>query len=86
MHTLELLEEALAVASRLGIKVRHDWLGERGGGVCELRGQKWIFLDTAQSPLEHFALVTGCLRAELAVARMEMSTELRRHLEARKSA
>ena len=39
MHTVELLQEAVEAARRLGYEVRQDWLGGDGGGHCIVRGQ-----------------------------------------------
>ena len=35
MHTIEVLEQAIAQAKRLGFGVRSEWLGGSGGGDCE---------------------------------------------------
>ena len=48
MHTVELLQEAVDTARRLGYEVRQDWLGGNGGGHCLVRGRKWLLLDVAQ--------------------------------------
>jgi hypothetical protein len=42
-----LLNELLDLAERIGIEVRQDYLGGEGGGICQLRGQKVLFLDMA---------------------------------------
>ena len=44
MHTVELLEEALAVAEQLGFAIRHEWMGGTGG-ACEIAGKLWLFVD-----------------------------------------
>ena len=49
MHTVELREQALAVAEQLGYHIRQEWLGGSGGGQCEFAGRKWIFVDLALS-------------------------------------
>jgi hypothetical protein len=52
MHTIERLNATLAAARAIGYGVRHEWLGGAGGGVCELKGRKWLFVDLAQSAAE----------------------------------
>ena len=64
MHTVELLDVALAAARRLGFCVREDWLGDAGGGTCEFGGQKWIFLDHGLDVAEQLAVVAGALSAD----------------------
>ena len=86
MHTVELLEQALGVARQLGVKVRPEWLNGAGGGGCEIKGQKWIFLDLGQSPLEQLDQVVQALRGEPRLARMDITPELNALLQVRKSA
>ena len=86
MHTVELLEEAIAVAKQAGYQVREEWLGGTGGGGCELRGRKCIFLDLAVGPLDQLDLVLETLRREPSVVPLPMSNHLRSLLGARKSA
>jgi hypothetical protein len=58
------MEAALALAKRLGWRVRHEYMGEVGGGACELGGRKIIFLDLALGPLEQFEQLIGALRSD----------------------
>ena len=85
MHTVELLDEALALAARLGYKIRRDWLGGEGG-VCQIRAQKWIFLDETGTPAEHLQLALEALQAEPAITRLALSPVLGRLLNVRKAA
>ncbi len=64
MSTVELLEQALALAKRLGYAVRQEWLGGSGGGACEIKGKKLLFLDLAETPLDHLDQVLELLRRE----------------------
>lgn len=86
MHTVDLLEESLGVARNLGYQVRLEWLGGSAGGSCELRGQKWLFVDLALSPLEQFAQVADAISREPAAGTLVMSNSLRRALKLSKAA
>ncbi|MFH1924317.1 MAG: hypothetical protein ABIP48_31075 [Planctomycetota bacterium] len=86
MHTVELLEEAIALAEKAGYQVRQEWLGGNGGGDCEIKGQRWIFLDLAVGPLDHLELVLQVLQREPNAVSMRMPHELRDLLALRKSA
>ena len=57
MHTVVLLAHALNLAERLGYVVRQEWLDGNGGGGCELRGRRFLFIDLAASPADQFDLV-----------------------------
>lgn len=52
MHTLDLMELAIATAERMGYRVRREWLGGAAGGRCEFGGKRWIFLDSSLNQLE----------------------------------
>ena len=86
MHTVILLSHALNLAQRLGYVIRQDWLDGGGGGGCELRGRKLLFLDLATSPADQLEMVLGVLRSEPRVAELAMPPELRERLRLRKSA
>lgn len=86
MHTVELLQEALDTARRLGYEVRQDWLGGNGGGHCLVRGRKWILLDVAQTAEEQLEIVVEALRTEPAATRSVRSPELGLRLDGRMAA
>lgn len=86
MHTVELLDEAVQVARRLGYEVRQDWLGGDGGGHCLVRGRKWLLLDLAQSSDEQLEVVAEALRGEIGASRVIQSSELAERLDLRSAA
>jgi hypothetical protein len=83
MHTVELLQEAVEVARRLGYEVRQDWLGGDGGGHCIVRGRKWLLLDVSQTADEQLDIVAEALRGEAGAARVAQSRELAQRIELR---
>ena len=86
MHTVELLEQALDLAGRLGYQIRQEWLGGTGGGGCELAGRKILFLDLALGPIEQLEQVLDALRGQPDALRLPMPHQLRDLLAVRKSA
>ncbi len=86
MHTVELLQEALDAASRLGFEVRQDWLGGNGGGHCLVRGRKWILLDLAQTVDEQLNVLAEALRSEPTALRAVKSPELADRIRVRSAA
>ena len=86
MHTVELLEQALRVAEQLGYSIRHEWLGGAGGGACEIRGRKWLFVDLALNAVEQLEQVAAVLRADAAIYAVELPPAMRRLLGVRMSA
>jgi len=86
MHTVELLEAAIQVARQLGYQVRQDFLGGSGGGACEIKGQKWLFLDLAQGPTDHLEQVLDALGHEPDADTIPMPGALQPLVDRRKSA
>ena len=86
MHTVEVLQEAVEAARRLGYEVRQDWLGGDGGGHCIVRGRKWLLLDVAQTADEQLDIVADALRCESGASRHVQSRELARRLVTRSAA
>ena len=88
MHTVELLQEGLHTAERLGYRIRHEWLGGSGGGACEIKGRKWLFVDLALGPLDQLEQVLDALRRDRAALTLPMAEALRQALQplVRKSA
>jgi len=85
MHTVELLNEALKVATQIGYQTRQEWLGGSGGGGCEIKGRRWIFLDLALSPADQLESVLETLRRHPEVATLCMPPQLRAVLQIRRS-
>ena len=86
MHTVEMLEQALELARRLGYQIRQEWLGGCGGGSCEIRGQKWLFIDLALNTFEQLEQVAQALREDQALYLTEISPEMRDALGVRRAA
>ncbi len=77
MHTVTVLDEALAAASHLGYSLRHDVFGGLGGGLCEVKGQRLLFLDLEQTPDEQLAEVVSALQRDRRLAALPLSKPLR---------
>jgi hypothetical protein len=86
MHTVEMLEQAIDVAVRLGYTVRQEWFAGSGGGGCELKGRKFLFLDLDLAPEEQLEQVVAALRHEPAAVTLAMPRELGELLRVRKVA
>jgi hypothetical protein len=86
MHTVELLAQALQAAERLGYEVRQEWLGGAGGGACELRGRRILFLDLALAPEEQLEQMVEALGREAGAAALPLPAPLREALALRRSA
>jgi hypothetical protein len=76
MHTVDLLEDVLALATRLGYAVRQEWLGGQGGGGCVLAGRKCLFVDLDQDPADRLDTVIQTLRSDPVLGTVELGPPL----------
>lgn len=86
MHTVELLDEAVSVAGRLGYDVREDFLGGEGTAACWVKGRKLLMLDLGQDYDEQLAEIAHALRGEIHLAHVTMSPHLADYLDVRRVA
>ncbi len=86
MHTVEILDQALSLATECGIVVRQDWFGGSAAGACAFKGRRWIFLDLSLSPHEQLGQVLQALRGLPNLPRQDMSPQLQALLAARVAA
>lgn len=86
MHTADLLDHALRAAEQLGYKIRQEWLGGSGGGDCEIKGQKWLFIDLSLSLPDQLHLVVEALRREPQAAALELVPPLQKLMPTKQAA
>jgi hypothetical protein len=86
MHTVELLACAIALAESLGYGIRHEWLGGATGGVCEIYGRRWLFIDLALNPVEQLDQIVEALQQDGRVYGIAIPEPLRGLLETRRAA
>ncbi|QDU74379.1 hypothetical protein Pan97_13860 [Bremerella volcania] len=86
MHTLDLLDQAIATAKELGYQIRREWLDGQGGGVCEIAGKRWIFLDLSLSSMEQLDQVLEALKSDPALEQAPLTPQLGQVLGRRRAA
>jgi hypothetical protein len=64
MSTIEQLDQWVEIAQRLGYRIRYDYFGGTGGGICEFGKQKWIFIDLALNATEQLEQLQQSLADE----------------------
>ncbi len=86
MHTIELIEQAVAAAESLGYGIRQEYLGGVGGGGCEVAGKKWLFIDLALGTPEQLGQILDTLRDDPGIHQLDLSASLARALGTRQAA
>lgn len=81
-HSVDLLDEALDLAARIGFEVRREWLGEKVGGACRLADRWILFSDLSLTADEQLRQTIVALRnSHLLTTDYRASPELRQLLE-----
>ena len=77
MRTLELLDYLIELARRLGYEIREEWLDGQGGGACEIKGQKVLFVDQSLPPADRVEQVARSIKGCEELARVYVLPEAR---------
>ena len=80
MHTVELMDQAIIAARKLGYDVRHEWLGGVAGGGCEVAGRKWLFVDLSLSAVEQLEQVCRVLEEDPGMGTIGVPLALQRRM------
>lgn len=86
MHTVELMEQMLALAKQLGYTVRMEDLGGEGGGICEFGGKRWLFVDLTASIADQLHRTCDSLRHDPRLEGLTLSPEIDRAFLGRQAA
>ena len=77
MRTLELLDYMVDLARRLGYEIREEWLDGIGGGACELKGKRIMFVDQSLPPSERVQQLARSLRGIVDLEKIYILPEAR---------
>jgi hypothetical protein len=80
MHTVELMDQAIATARKLGYSIRQEWLGGVAGGACEVAGRKWLFIDLSLSTDEQLEQICRVLEEDPGIGAFPLAPALARRL------
>ncbi len=86
IYSVELLEMAMHVAARLGYRIREDALGGAPGGACQIKGQKWLFVDPVLCVRERLQLVVDALAADPNAMSLDLPPPLMNVIRCRRAA
>lgn len=64
MSTIEQVDRLIEIAEQLGYRIRYEYFGGTGGGVCEYSNHKWIFLDLGLTSIEQLELLEKTLNQD----------------------
>ena len=64
MNAVEEFEHLIQIAQGAGYRVRYDYFGGTGGGVCQFGGTQWLFVDLGLSVTERLDKLKSQLAAD----------------------
>jgi len=76
MSTIEQIDRLVQVAEQLGYRIRYDYFGGTGGGMCEFSGNKWLFLDLALTSGEQLEQLQQALANEPLLSTVDLPSEI----------
>ena len=81
MHTVDILEQALLLASENGFSIRREWLAEGLGGMCRIGEQQVLFINLSAACEEQLVHALEALRSlNLSSRELALSDSLKRLL------
>ena len=83
MDEQTILDELLALLKENGIKVRSEPMGGSGGGLCTVKGQSVLFVDTDSSPAETANVCAEAVAKLVNIETVYLRPEVRRYIEDR---
>ena len=83
MSTIEKIDQLIHIAEQLGYRVRYDYFGGTGGGICEFSGNKWLFMDLALTSTEQLDQLRDSLANEPLLSTVKIDGQVKRDLERR---
>jgi hypothetical protein len=77
MSTIQQFDQLVTIAEKLGYRIRYDYFGGTGGGVCEFSGTKWLFLDLALTCGEQLEQLQKTLANEPLLSTLTLDDSIR---------
>lgn len=82
MEMEQRLDALIRLAERAGIQVRHEPMEGSGGGMCVMRGQRVLFVDTSAPPDVRYERLVSELAGAVDLDAVYVVPALRRDIEA----
>ena len=80
MHSVDLLEEVIALVEYYGFEVRREVLSESAGGACRMGGRWILFVDQSLPAAEQLSQVIAAVRSTHAVVPIQSTSNALRRL------
>ncbi len=75
MSVVEQFEQLIEIAQQLGYRIRYDYFGGTGGGICEFGGTRWMLIDLGMSSVERLEKLQSELAEEPLMGSLSLSRQ-----------
>ena len=81
MNEQSILEELLALLEANGVTIRNEPLGGSGGGLCTVKGEQILFVDTQAASAEAAAVCAEAVSKLLDIEKLYIRPQVRQFVE-----
>jgi hypothetical protein len=81
MNERRILEELLALLETNNVTVRHEAMGGRGGGLCNIKGRNFFFVDSQATSIDSAALCARSIAKLIDVEKVYIKPQIRQFIE-----
>ena len=81
MNEQSILDELLALLEANGVTIRNEPLGGSGGGLCTIKGENIIFVDTQASSIVSAAICADAVSKVVDVEQVYIKPQIREFIE-----
>ncbi|OHB58697.1 MAG: hypothetical protein A2173_04825 [Planctomycetes bacterium RBG_13_44_8b] len=81
MNEQQILEELLGLLEANGVIIRNEPLGGSGGGLCTIKGEQILFLDTQAASADSAAICAEAVSKLLDIEKLYIKPEVRQFIE-----
>jgi hypothetical protein len=81
MNQQRILEELLALLETGGVAIRQEPLGGSGGGLCTVKGEKILFIDTEAPSAEMAAICAEAVSKVIDIEKVYIKPQARELIE-----
>ncbi len=81
MNEQRILEEILAMLEANSVNIRREPLGGNGGGLCTIKGQNILFVDTQAASAEMAAVCAQAVPKVVDIEKIYIKPEVRQFIE-----
>lgn len=81
MNEQRIVEELLALLEAKGVTIRHEPLGGGAGGLCTIKGQHILFVDTQSPSADTAAFAAEAVAKLVDIENIYLRPEIRQFIE-----